>query len=341
VASFYGVNQWHYYLSQGIPILCTTALPFAIHGMSLMASSREPSARPRYNILLGVIAWTVAVYSLGQHKEWRFIHPLLPLMHVCAAKSLVDLCSGTDSKGKTKSKPGRTAARQPLPIRRSHLALLLLNLPLIPYALLVHGRAQIAVMRHLRTLPPSELDSVGFLMPCHSTPWQSHLHRPELVTPGRMWALGCEPPLGYVSQRDRRPPADAHVPGSRDPQGYEDQTDVFYQDPTAYLATYFPASVHPSFPPSPYPVTIPGSMPPSAIRSTEGPAYPWRHEWPRFLVFFSALLTEPGVKATLTHAGYTRIWRTWNGFEEDERRRGGVEVWKWNAPDAEVKQVGV
>jgi hypothetical protein len=59
------------------------------------------------------------------------------------------------------------------------------------------------------------------------------------------------------------------------------------------------------------------------------------------LVFFGALLTEPGVEATLAHAGYARTWRTWNGFEEDKRRRGGVEVWKWRASDVGFKQVGV
>jgi hypothetical protein len=35
-------------------------------------------------------------------------------------------------------------------------------------------------------------------MPCHSTPWQSHLHKPHLASNGsqeRLWMLTCEPPL--------------------------------------------------------------------------------------------------------------------------------------------------
>ena len=45
-----------------------------------------------------------------------------------------------------------------------------------------------------------ELKSVAFLMPCHSTPWQSHLHRQALETPqgsgegGTAWFITCEPP---------------------------------------------------------------------------------------------------------------------------------------------------
>ncbi|KAK1234961.1 glycosylphosphatidylinositol anchor biosynthesis [Marasmius sp. AFHP31] len=32
VSLFYGSNPWHFYISQAIPILCTTAIPFVLHG---------------------------------------------------------------------------------------------------------------------------------------------------------------------------------------------------------------------------------------------------------------------------------------------------------------------
>ncbi|CAH7687820.1 expressed protein, partial [Phakopsora pachyrhizi] len=63
-------------------------------------------------------------------------------------------------------------------------------------------------MDYLRHRPDQELKSVGFLMPCHSTPWQSHLHKPRLdpivkrkldgnveveEVEERMWMLNCEP----------------------------------------------------------------------------------------------------------------------------------------------------
>jgi GPI mannosyltransferase 3 len=182
VSSFYGVNQWHYYFTQALPILCTTTLPFVLHGAYGLWRSRDPAAR----MMIGLVIWTIGVYSLSTHKEWRFLHPLLPLMHICAAKSLVDLHASHVS--------GKQSA---IPIRRSHIALLALNIPAIMYVLLLHGRAQISVMHHLRGLPSTELDSLGVLAPCHSTPWQAYLHRPNLVEPGQLWAIGCEPPLGY------------------------------------------------------------------------------------------------------------------------------------------------
>jgi phosphatidylinositol glycan class B len=193
ISSYYGVNQWHYYITQALPILCTTALPFVIHGVYTMVQTPSVQERHRYQTLLGVIGFTIAVYSLGQHKEWRFIHPLLPLLHVCAAKSLADLKSSSPSNAEGHNT--KVTKQGWLPIRPTHLALMLLNIPAILYVILLHGRAQISVMHYLRSLPPVDLQSVGFLMPCHSTPWQAYLHRPELASPKAMWALTCEPPL--------------------------------------------------------------------------------------------------------------------------------------------------
>jgi phosphatidylinositol glycan class B len=99
---------------------------------------------------------------------------------------------------------------------------------------------------------------------------------------------------------------------------YKDQTDVFYEDPPAYLQARFPAIVDPTFPPAPCPMTT-------------TPACSWQHEWPRFLVLFGALLDEPRINATLTEKGYTQTWHGMNGFEEDTRRRGGVCVWQWQS----------
>lgn len=201
VSSFYGTNEWHFYLTQALPLLCTTALPFVLHGAYLAHQQRNGSSTALY-AMLGVTVWTIAVYSLGSHKEWRFLHPLLPLLHVFAAKSLVDLNDGyakydaslinTPSKGH----PGKreTKAKPLIPIRRTHLCFLLLNIPLMYYVMRWHGSAQISVMHYLRSVPAHELDSLGFLMPCHSTPWQAYLHRSNLEDPGRMWAIGCEPP---------------------------------------------------------------------------------------------------------------------------------------------------
>lgn len=200
VSSFYGTSPWHYYLTQGLPILCTTALPFVLHGLARFGAVNSTTGM---QTMRGLVFFTLAVYSLAGHKEWRFLHPLLPVLHVCAAKSLIDLNPAALSPAPQSAK--ETTPKTPVPstsiwprLKKAHLFILLLNLPAIGYVMFLHGRAQISVMHYLRNLPSDAADGVGFLMPCHSTPWQAYLHRPDLALPGRLWALGCEPPLGSV-----------------------------------------------------------------------------------------------------------------------------------------------
>lgn len=176
---------WHYYLTQACPILLTTCLPFFLHGAYLhfrRPTPRRDSSSVELTTMMGLTIWTTAVYSLAGHKEWRFLHPLLPILHLFCTKSLLHLATR------------QTTDLVRIPPR--YLALVLLQIPAMIYVACFHGRAQVAVMHYLRSLPPANLTSVGFLMPCHSTPWQAYLHRADLAEDGRMWALGCEPPLG-------------------------------------------------------------------------------------------------------------------------------------------------
>ncbi|KZT26559.1 glycosyltransferase family 22 protein [Neolentinus lepideus HHB14362 ss-1] len=292
VSLFYGSSSWHYYLSQGLPLLCATTLPFVLHGAWLVLGPTGTSA-PR--TMLGLIAWTMSIYSLASHKEWRFLHLLLPLLHILASKSLVDTYYASHQP-----------LRKSLPIRVDHMCLLLVTLPAIVYVTLIHGEPQISVMHYLRSLPANELQSIGFLMPCHSTPWQAYLHKPELADAGRMWALGCEPPLSL----DGRPMSN-----------YTDQTDFFYLSPLQYLSERFPDTVDRTFPPSPFPSSIP------CITRPDDDS--WRHEWPIYLVMFGALLEDHSVKALLLDKGYKEVWARNKGWEVDSRRTGGVRLWKY------------
>ena len=62
-------------------------------------------------------------------------------------------------------------------MERAHIVLLtLLSVPPSLHIMRWHSSAQIRVLSHLRGLPDTELRGIGFLMPCHSTPAQSHLH---------------------------------------------------------------------------------------------------------------------------------------------------------------------
>jgi phosphatidylinositol glycan class B len=205
VSSFYGSSPWHYYISQGLPILCTTALPFVIHGIWTSVQSKKAVA---LQTMAQLVLWTIGIYSLAGHKEWRFIHPILPLLHIFAAKSLDDLTTvrplskqrendrRTKKRGKDPSLVSKLLTRIDIPISLKYLVWLTATIPLSLYAVLFYGSAPISAMTYLRSLPRSTLrnSTIGVLMPCHSLPGQAYLHRPELAG-GRLWALGCEPPL--------------------------------------------------------------------------------------------------------------------------------------------------
>ncbi|KAF8320799.1 hypothetical protein DL93DRAFT_2052249 [Clavulina sp. PMI_390] len=324
VSLFYGERPWHYYLTQGIPILCTTSLSFVLRGWYNSIRGRHGTEVRRLAILVCI---PLLVYSLAGHKEWRFIYPILPNLHVLAAKELVDLYD-PDSAFLSRSP---NALQKKVPIRKTHFVLLVLSTPFSIYVMRYHGHGQIAIMHHLREMKV-EIKSVGFVMPCHSTPWQSYLHRPELDG-GRLWGLGCEPPLRHEKL-----------------SLYKDQTKIFYDDPIRYFTTFFPASVNTAFPPSPRPVTPPGGFSPSleAAYASHGLGHgleAWEHEWPEFLVLYEALLPVrgkhrsedheglariEGVEEMLVRLGYREVWRSgWNGFEGDARKRGELLMWKW------------
>ncbi|BFZ63935.1 glycosylphosphatidylinositol anchor biosynthesis [Saitoella coloradoensis] len=186
LSGFYGSSPWHYYLTQGLPLLLTAFLPFTVVGLVRYASAEH----------VGLVGWVVGSYSVIGHKEWRFLYPLLPLLLVYTAVSL--------------SRLSRWTKRQVVPI------VFLLNVLVAWYATQVHQRGVIDVMDYLRNEP--NVQSVGFLMPCHSTPWQSHLHNPALDAAS--WFLTCEPPLG-LSIDERKT--------------YRDEADRFYDDPAGFL----------------------------------------------------------------------------------------------------------
>ncbi|CAL8359636.1 unnamed protein product [Gadus morhua 'NCC'] len=192
LAAFYGSHPWHWYLSQGFAAVVGPHLPFFLHGCSL--------ASRRYRVLLVTIVWTLMVYSFLPHKEFRFIYPVLPFCMLFCGMSLAHL------------KARRRAAAG---------VLLVANLLPALYTGLVHQRGALDVMTRLQELcePPGPAGSpspeVLFLMPCHSTPYYSHVHCPL-----RMRFLECPPDLGGA--------------------GYSEEARVFYQDPLHWLSGAFP-----------------------------------------------------------------------------------------------------
>jgi phosphatidylinositol glycan class B len=174
VSTFYGTSAWHYHFSQSLPILLTTAVPFVIPEWIQCAFTKTP--REGCSNPMRLLAWasliTITVFSFIPHKEWRFVHFLLPIL----------LQFGVS---RVRRQGGLT--------RRQGLALL--GVSVIPAVYLggFHGRSQVSVTDYLRKSAPAVGTAV--LMPCHSTPWQSHIHREDLA----IWFLSCEPPIGWVA----------------------------------------------------------------------------------------------------------------------------------------------
>ena len=82
LAVFYGQNDWHYYISQGYPLLLTTLLPFGIVGLyqSLFPLDHSPNylnGSTRTKVIkyqLGTISVLIPlILSFVAHKEVRFI----------------------------------------------------------------------------------------------------------------------------------------------------------------------------------------------------------------------------------------------------------------------------
>jgi GPI mannosyltransferase 3 len=268
---------------------------------------------------MGCLVWTISIYSIPGHKEWRFLHPLLPLCHVFASKSLVDAYDSDQSTRISSTKGTRPC----VPIRNGHMWFILLTVPASIFVVFFYSSAQIRVMSYLRSLPSDELRSVGFLMPCHSTPWQAYLHRPDLTQPGKLWALGCEPPLGYVhiisSTKCR---LKSNLFSGQGLATYRDQTDIFFDSPVEYIQNNFPAEVDTNFPPSSLPNTRPGAT----IQVTNNSTGPWKHEWPQVLVMFGVLLEDQDVRALLKSRGYSEVWSSGWRWEGEGKRKGGVKV---------------
>lgn len=224
LAVFYGRNPWHYHLLQGLPLLCTTSLPFALWGLF-----RPAASFPAQENALKTLSWTVwtsvGALSLISHKEVRFLYPLLPALNILAAPRAASFF--------TSPKPRRRLRNKPLLV-----AALAVNVCLAGYLGLFHQAAPLAVLSHLRgayerthaasvaraspRTPDPAADELFalFLMPCHSTPWRSHLVHPGLDA----YALSCEPPLHTA-------------PGSPKRLAYRDEADRFYNEPLRFLRT--------------------------------------------------------------------------------------------------------
>lgn len=336
LAVFYGRNRWDYYFTEGLPLLLTTYLPFALGGIYTALfppdhppqySTTSPVRRSMTNQMATTCLLVPTILSLIAHKEVRFIYPLLPLLHILASAPLTSFFL-----------PSVTSALpQPkwyLNPRRLLLFLLLgINIAIALVTTTSHQPGPLDVITFLRNqhttryliqppksarLPPAPSTmTVGFLMPCHSTPWRSHLVFPSI----KAWALGCEPPIGLNATQKA---------------AYLDEADLFYADPKAFLSSTLGTP-----PTSPKSNVAAGSWSSRGwfggsggserndLMEVDGIGWdgrPGKKVWPEYVACFEQM--EPVMKEVMQGSAYRVCWRGWNSWGHDDwRRQGDIVVW--------------
>ena len=370
LAVFYGRNRPDYYFTEGMPILLTTLLPFALAGTvqafrstrhiqfktggSKAAEANRHSTQIYSRLSFLALATTALVYilalSLISHKEVRFLHPVLPIFLLLSVRPISVSFNnyGTLSTG-----------------RKILLGTLMsTSLIVTGYTSYYHNRGVIPVLSYLRSQfsalnaetlvlrsasRPSVFTSItsatkstdssqaanvvpltaAFFMPCHSTPWRSHLVFPEI----RAWALTCEPPLHLAARSQER-------------EKYLDEADVFYQDPAAWIKAEM--APLPSSEAEENTAVALNAWHEAGMSKSNG----WdltrnganaiardelgRRRWPRYVAFFEHL--ESTMKMVLQHSIYQECWRSGNtDWHDDWRRKGDVIVWCRRTPQLAEK----
>ncbi|WVW81638.1 hypothetical protein I302_103633 [Kwoniella bestiolae CBS 10118] len=300
ISSFYGSTNYLYHLTQSLPILLFPVWYWWIQGFaaSLLPRFILPSRLRRLDtpqplrLLARAVTFSITTLSFSPHSEWRFLHPFLPSLLIFVIPSIT-----TTYAPKVPCLRLSQAIRQYTRLAKFPFYFVLFS-PVLPFLYLniFHGRAQVEVMNVLRRGDLGEIKSLVALTPCHSVPWQSHLHVKNMEG----WFLTCEPPIGVNSDTHRT------------------QQSFFYQSPVSYLQEVFPyppAQLH------------------EISNMTASPAEP--SHLILFGEILGRLETHKGVSSTvsdeLVHLGYERVWYGWNGFDllqDEDERKGGLTVWR-------------
>lgn len=282
LSSFYGVSRIDFYFLQAIPILLLNYLPFFLYGFMSTAWSDYK----------GLLLCYLLVFTAIPHKEFRFIYPMMPVLLTYSASGLLQLSSRI-SKRRVKQIAGITLA---------------LSAILSYYFTQYHEVGELQIPTLIRNkIVVSELQdrpiSVGFLTPCHSTPFQSHFHLPE--SQAEIWFLTCEPPLAH------------NVAPGVAVEEYMDESDYFYECPHMFLKRNFPEEI--------------------ALNAMPSLDAQWPHKWPHYIVMFSNLWEDSDARVQ-EYLGehYAIVERVWNAPGHwDSRREGDLLILQLQHPPSE------
>ncbi|SJM84890.1 related to GPI mannosyltransferase 3 [Zygosaccharomyces bailii] len=267
LSSFYGTNQWHFHITQSLPLMLNYNIPLFFLGIWAVCASKQTKAKIWIQVV-AVIFFNLLAYSILSHKEFRFIYPLQPL------------CMAISAFGALKLKQDYTI---------KHFTFVIPVISVISAMLLIwyHESGTISVIKYLHGKP--SVDSIGFLMPCHSTPWQSYLHRSDI---DNLWAITCDPPLHLIDDPD----ADQKLPN------YMDESDFLYEDVFHFITHAFPPFEN----------------------GVQQQAH--LHSWPEYLVVFEHL--EKAFLKEYLKKNYREEIRFFNSLAHwDSRRQGDVIVY--------------
>ncbi|KAF9957498.1 hypothetical protein BGZ72_001780 [Mortierella alpina] len=192
ISLFYGSSPWHWYLSQGLPILFGIYLPLILLGTwrSWNTPTTGLNAHLKHQVLY-LSLWMLIVYSSLQHKEWRFLYPMLyPLLPYAGDSIYRTLLLSNTTTNRSQRRSSKAASGM-------ITVLVVVNAVMAWYTVWVHQRGVVDVMEWIRNeaRQTDQIRSLGVLMPCHSTPWYSHVHLRNKA-PLEMWFVTCSPPLG-------------------------------------------------------------------------------------------------------------------------------------------------
>lgn len=295
ISTFYGATDYTYHFVQSLPIMLFPVWYWWAKGFAaalLPESSFQSLARIDTTSPLRALArattFAILALSFSPHSEWRFLHPLLPVLLLFALPAIQQTYVASPTGGHYFF----TSLRQYCRFPRGAWLLVTLA-PVVPYFYLnaYHGGAQVDVINRLQAGLYGDVDKLVALMPCHSTPWASHL--------GNIsgWFLTCEPPL--------------------EGQHSWTQQELFYHSPVSYIEQVFPyppmpldqASVADATPDMPSHVILFGELL-QRSETVDG--------------------ERVTVAQALQGRGYNETAVLWNGFDvaqDEEKRRGAVRVW--------------
>ena len=173
----YGTHPFYWYFIAGVPALAGILFPVLVYDLLLGTWDR-----PKRN-LWTVLACYVFAHSWSDHKEFRFLLPILPMICLLCGTRIQRLATNT---GLSRKMYYVVACAVP-------------NLVAVLYLGLFHQRAPIEVNRTILNAvstggnPATDPVHVHihYLMGCHSTPLLSHLHDPP--TKFVPWHLDCGP----------------------------------------------------------------------------------------------------------------------------------------------------